>query len=132
MSNKFKIGDTVIRRRDGNIKLAVGEVGVVSEVRTWNLLRLKGFGDWGFDTDTLELHYPNPPHKHAALIKAWADGAEIECMVTSSGLWIPCCPYPDWRADEYRIKPIVDNTKEIASVRVEMEKLAKRLKNLES
>lgn len=24
--------------------------------------------------------YTNPPHKHAELIKAWADGAEIESL----------------------------------------------------
>ena len=25
--------------------------------------------------------YPNKPHKHAALIKAWADGAEIQVWI---------------------------------------------------
>ena len=43
------------------------------------------------------------PHKHAELIKAWADGAEIECKgsngwyPTSSPLWDPTITY--------RIKP---------------------------
>lgn len=45
------------------------------------------------------------PHKHAALIKAWADGAEIEWQ-SSSGKWMldgdPNWSYPDGR---YRIKP---------------------------
>lgn len=46
------------------------------------------------------------PHKHAELIKAWADGANIE--VLDMGEWYP---YPEnatpsWRKDaEYRIKP---------------------------
>ena len=55
------------------------------------------------------------PHKHAAIIKAWADGAEIEFFHRISGVWCPA-PMPSW--DEYtpyRIKPapkpdIVENT----------------------
>lgn len=48
------------------------------------------------------------PHKHVELIKAWADGAEIQ--LKSSGIW---CDYsrgdnPTWLPDhEYRIKPEV-------------------------
>ena len=42
-------------------------------------------------------------HKHAELIKAWADGAEIEYK--SSIGWIEET-HPDWYEDmEYRIKP---------------------------
>ena len=47
------------------------------------------------------------PHKHAALIKAWADGAEIEFKCTINDGWIPTqdnCP--EWlEFREYRIKP---------------------------
>lgn len=44
------------------------------------------------------------PHKHAELIKAWADGAEIE-YCTSIGLWI-YVKEPSWSDDiDYRIKP---------------------------
>ena len=45
------------------------------------------------------------PHKHAALIKAWADGAEIECLVQPSNVWeLRECPV--WSVDAtYRIKP---------------------------
>lgn len=46
-------------------------------------------------------------HKHAELIKAWADGAMIESKVTNSDgpFWIDA-PNPIW-ADhvEYRVKP---------------------------
>lgn len=46
------------------------------------------------------------PHKHADLIKAWADGAEIQCRDgTCPSLWddITC---PSWStACDYRIKP---------------------------
>lgn len=44
------------------------------------------------------------PHKHAELIKAWADGAEIECRY-GGGAWC-FVTRPDWDEDcEYRIKP---------------------------
>jgi hypothetical protein len=43
------------------------------------------------------------PHKHAELIKAWADGAEIEFQ-DSEGVW--GVGIPKWNPDaEYRIKP---------------------------
>lgn len=44
------------------------------------------------------------PHKHAALIKAWADGAEVECRQTESGTWLTVSD-PAWsKLAEYRIK----------------------------
>ena len=43
------------------------------------------------------------PHKHAELIKAWADGAEIECR--DCRVWYHAKD-PKWQEDmEYRIKP---------------------------
>lgn len=43
------------------------------------------------------------PHKHAELIKAWADGATIEC--NDCGVWF-YANNPTWQEDrEYRIKP---------------------------
>lgn len=46
------------------------------------------------------------PHKHAALIKAWADGAQIEYR-TGPGLpWNTTTHNPSWHsAFEYRVKP---------------------------
>lgn len=47
------------------------------------------------------------PHKHAELIKAWADGAEIERLWigTHERAWL-IDNEPDWNEfDEYRIKP---------------------------
>lgn len=50
------------------------------------------------------------PHKHAALIKAWADGAEIEVR-NEYHEWT-YCEYPSWYyAREYRIKPEVKTIK---------------------
>ena len=43
------------------------------------------------------------PHKHADLIKAWADGAEIE-MRLSNGKWGEAKPSWD-EGIEYRVKP---------------------------
>ena len=44
------------------------------------------------------------PHKHADLIKAWADGAEIESRPTGHGKW--STGTPGWSTYcEYRIKP---------------------------
>lgn len=43
------------------------------------------------------------PHKHAELIKAWADGAEIESQ-RNDGTWV--IVEPAWSEQcEYRIKP---------------------------
>ena len=43
------------------------------------------------------------PHKHAELIKLWADGAEIEYEY--DGRWTPVEP-PAWETSvQYRIKP---------------------------
>lgn len=45
------------------------------------------------------------PHIHAALIKAWADGAEIECSPDGK-LW-EYIENPAWsRTNKYRIKPV--------------------------
>lgn len=45
------------------------------------------------------------PHKHAETIKAWADGAEIECWVESRMEWLHIAN-PNWHEKhQYRIKP---------------------------
>lgn len=47
----------------------------------------------------------NKPHKHAELIKAWADGAAVETWVESAGRWENNLN-PIWLEEvEYRIKP---------------------------
>ena len=44
-------------------------------------------------------------HKHAELIKAWADGAEIQFLSSVRGGWVDA-PDPTWWTDTiYRIKP---------------------------
>jgi len=45
------------------------------------------------------------PHKHAELIKAWADGAEIEINITGTDMWV-YREDPAWLPEsEYRVKP---------------------------
>jgi hypothetical protein len=47
----------------------------------------------------------NKPHKHAELIKQWADGVEIMRKSWADGLWHEE-PYPSWGEDVvYRAKP---------------------------
>jgi hypothetical protein len=47
------------------------------------------------------------PHKHAEIIKAWADGSEIEYQVLDGQKWWPVpVDAHDWRSGaKYRIKP---------------------------
>jgi hypothetical protein len=46
------------------------------------------------------------PHKHAELIKAWADGAEIQQRYDSIKEWQAIGQFPSWAENfEYRIKP---------------------------
>ena len=46
------------------------------------------------------------PHKHADLIKAWADGADIQQRYDSVKEWQNIGQFPSWAENfEYRIKP---------------------------
>lgn len=50
------------------------------------------------------------PHKHAALIKAWADNPQLELQFRGHGCqsncWYNMSPSaPDWSVSEVRIKP---------------------------
>lgn len=44
------------------------------------------------------------PHKHAELIKRWADGKQIQ-FKNSTGNWRDVLGQPNWDNDELRIKP---------------------------
>ena len=43
------------------------------------------------------------PHKHAELIKAWADGAVIEVLDNNAWFWASTPQWDEYR--KYRIKP---------------------------
>lgn len=54
------------------------------------------------------------PHKHAELIKAWADGAEIQWL-NHDGRWL-FVNYPGWGTNEkYRINPASKTDAEVIS-----------------
>jgi hypothetical protein len=54
-----------------------------------------------------------PAHKHAELIKAWADGAQIQVRNPMSDNWQDCLNNkPSWHLEyEYRIKPVSQTKK---------------------
>jgi hypothetical protein len=45
------------------------------------------------------------PHVHAAVIKAWVDGAEIQVKLAGGSVWLDCSPTGWFRNCEYRVKP---------------------------
>ena len=48
---------------------------------------------------------PQKPRKHSEMIKAWADGADIEWYDRGTEKWIPVSGPPSWwKDDKYRIK----------------------------
>lgn len=107
---EFKIGDKVeVVIKAPNGCLDVGHTGKITDfcLRSGAVQLDSNHGGWflGGSGGKLKLlaDYPNPPHKHAELIKAWADGAEIEMkgiggwVVNSNPLW--------WVDYQYRIKP---------------------------
>src|SRR5215217_7165405 len=45
------------------------------------------------------------PRPHAEVIKAWADGEQIQYRAPGNDAWVDC-PDPAWTVDyEYRVKP---------------------------
>lgn len=97
--SKFKKGDKVkrIKHVDPSIPhngMQTGDVDTIVRVYDYGTaLELERFGG-GHSSPCFELvtpSYPNPPHKHAELIKAWADGAEIEVKM---GGYLGPCTYP--------------------------------------
>jgi hypothetical protein len=78
-------------------------------------------GTW--TTDFLQNVHPNPPRKHAAVIRAWAEGADIQHKAGERwGLVIN----PGFFASaEYRVKP------EPTPVQLERIKLEAQIKNLQ-
>lgn len=48
----------------------------------------------------------NTPHKHAEVIKKWADGAKIQFKSPTSTQWLDHPDNPDWSLNvDYRVKP---------------------------
>lgn len=92
-------------------------------------------GDKRGDEEELELiveqevsnaSYPNPPHKHAAIIAEWIKGAEIEYYDKNFKLWVSART-PTWSENlEYRVKP------QKSEKDIQIEKLEAELEELET
>lgn len=135
---EFKVGDT-LRRVSGHThgSQRVGDTAVVAK-------RVAGHGvKFVGDTTSYYLQnyefvrsaYPNPPHKHAELIKAWADGADIE-YYHMGAKWRSVFS-PAWKADvQYRIKPDApvksDKAIQIEALEAQAKQLATDIAKLKS
>lgn len=139
MSN-FKKGDRVKRFKHKDARLPhngmqIGDVDTVVRVYDWGTaLELESFGR-GHSIRCFERvtpAYPNPPHKHAELIKAWADGAEIEFFYRVDKKW-RSVDEPFWECDvEYRIKPSNPNAEKIAEIETTISQLQQQVKELKN
>ena len=130
--SEFKKGDTVKCVNDGQASLTHGRTYKINSVsRQWGSTYLKVRNDAGFrigyDSKRFEKvsKYPNPPHMHTEVIKAWADGAQIQFRNSPELRWRDC-PNPPAFSEfaEYRIKP------EKTEAEVELEKLQDQINEL--
>lgn len=129
--SKFKVGDKVRRIAGAALSCPIGSVQTVEGFDYDGDLILKGLGDLGYCARYFSPLYPNPPHKHAELIKAWADGAEIEEYWETDDDWgWERNLFPDWyESTSYRIKPNEPTPKEKAQAKLEeLMKQAEELK----
>ena len=134
-SKKFKVGDLVkvLYVINNESYLRAGNVHKVLEVNPDNSLEFCNNGCyWSSDQFQLveDVCPTNPPHKHAELIKAWADGADIQCK--SVGSWYNILA-PHWgNGVEYRIKPTksAKDTK-LEELEASIRKLADEIKELQ-
>lgn len=106
---KFKVGDRVkCINAYGTGLLVLGQLYTVRSVTSdGNVCVCVHQIEWNPNLFTLE-ETPKPvAHVHAALIKAWADGAKIEFESwLQPGLWLPTGDAPEWSINRnYRIKP---------------------------
>jgi len=78
--------------------------------------------------DKPKSNYPNPPHKHAEIIKQWADGAEIEYYSPYGKVWCRVSR-PSWEDDiEFRVKPQKSEKDiQIEKLEVELEEAKERM-----
>lgn len=138
--NHFKVGDRVVRFKHiapshPQKNMQIGDTDTVIRVYDSGTgLELKRFGT-GHAACCFEKAYPNPPHKHAEWIKAWADGAEIEFFNEVSKKWESAATLHWVETLEYRIKPQpqpnpnADKISEIETTISQLQQQVKELKN---
>lgn len=110
---QFKLGDRVVRFRDPWGSGNLGVEGIVTRVtmddceeQIYVSYNSRGTGI-SYEVKNFELVQTKAqPHKHADIIKSWADGAEIEVRYPDEGNLWRACPNPLWSTvHEYRVKP---------------------------
>jgi len=108
--SKFKVGDKVRIVSDideGIFKGLEGKIKVLPDLSGIGMYTLSGHDKLNLSLwreDELELASDKVPHKHAKLIKAWADGEKIQWK-SWQGIWFDHNE-PTWKLEnEYRIKP---------------------------
>jgi hypothetical protein len=114
---KFSAGQKVVcidaTDSDGELKCGDFYEVVLKVVDYYDhSVKIAGSGHW--DEERFELYEDNTktmnnatkkPHIHAEIIKAWADGAEIEFLLISTSEWTTTTN-PSWSEDyKYRVKP---------------------------
>ena len=133
ISTDIKVGDIVEITKNVSLRCTKGCKGTVIEVDEY---RIKLEMDKGFISAWISLEaclkilpkYPNPPHKHAELIKAWADGAEIEYQ--TQGKWRVTLK-PSWHLHTvYRIKPTEPSLNKIQELEAKARELADEIAKL--
>lgn len=126
--NKFKKGDRV-RRVDGENLTSGDAVVTVDYVKDGRRVHFAETGTWLW-TDEIVPSYPNPPHKHAELIKAWADGAEIHFFSDDLRDWV-LTEKPMWLTEtRYRIAPTNPNADKISEIETTISQLQQQVKEL--
>lgn len=99
----FEKGDVVILRKDDGTHSP--QFVLVNDPDIWEFMDLDDELELIVEQEVGITTYPNSPHKHAELIKQWADGAEIEYWSTFFLSWF-AVEDPSWTVSvEYRVKP---------------------------
>lgn len=75
-----------------------------NKVSKWEVLPQRESQTPWYINDRIEYRKARTPHKHAEVIKAWADGAKIERKVDDGDWETVGCPLWNERYN-YRIKP---------------------------
>jgi len=118
----FEEGNVVILRKDDGTHSP--QFVLVDDPDVWEFMDLDDEVELIVEDKPKHTNYPNPPHKHAELIKQWADGAEIEYF-SICDCWLKADNPPIWAENlQYRVKP------QKSEKDIQIEKLEAEYKNV--
>lgn len=134
---EFKVGDKVkVIEQAKYGMLPVDYCGKITQIKEkGSILVDNKLGGWFYGNSGGELElinkYPNPPHKHAELIKAWADGANIQFYSQLSNKWKNCNNNnPSWFENmQYRIESNDPNEDKIKKLKKVIDKASEEINN---